>query len=111
VTDTDRLAEQIDAHAGVLDDGRVQVSGFDIGVQAPVGGGDDRIVGCHGGRLDDAFTMRQYVETDLEADREVASILAELIIGGSLASVEIDGDQDGIEPQPAADKGDEDPAA
>jgi hypothetical protein len=41
----------------------------------------------------------------------VASILAELIIGGSLASVEIDDDQDGIGPQPAADKGDEDPAA
>jgi hypothetical protein len=30
--------------------------------------------------------MRQYVETDLEADREVANTLAELIIGGSLAS-------------------------
>jgi hypothetical protein len=33
-----------------------------------------------------AFTMRQYVQTDLEADRQVANTLAELIIGGSLAS-------------------------
>ena len=36
-----------------------------------------------------AFTMRQYVQTDLEADRQVANTLAELIIGGSLASAEI----------------------
>jgi hypothetical protein len=34
------------------------------------------------GHSDVAFTMRQYVETDLEADREVANTLAELIIGG-----------------------------
>jgi hypothetical protein len=33
--------------------------------------------------------MKQYVQTDLEADRQVASTLAELIIGGSLASAEI----------------------
>ena len=33
--------------------------------------------------------MRQYVRTDLEADRQVAKTLAALIIGGSLASVEI----------------------
>jgi hypothetical protein len=33
-----------------------------------------------------AFTMRQYVQTDLAADRQVANTLAELIIGGSLAS-------------------------
>ena len=33
--------------------------------------------------------MRQYVQTDLEADRRVANTLAALIIGGSLASVEI----------------------
>jgi len=32
--------------------------------------------------------MKQYVQTDLEADRRVANTLAELIIGGSLASVE-----------------------
>jgi len=30
--------------------------------------------------------MKQYVQTDLEADRQVANTLAELIIGGSLAS-------------------------
>ena len=35
---------------------------------------------------DVAFTMKQYVQTDLEADRQVANTLAELIIGGSLAS-------------------------
>ena len=31
--------------------------------------------------------MRQYVQADLEADRKVATTLAELIIGGLLASV------------------------
>jgi integrase len=41
------------------------------------------------GHGDVAFTMKQYVQTDLEADRQVANTLAELIIGGSLASVEI----------------------
>ena len=40
------------------------------------------------GHADVAFTMKQYVQTDLEADRRVANTLAELIIGGSLASVE-----------------------
>jgi hypothetical protein len=30
--------------------------------------------------------MKQYVQTDLEADRQVANTLTELIIGGSLAS-------------------------
>ena len=55
------------------------------------------------GHADVAFTMKQYVQTDLEADRQVANTLAELIIGGSLASVVV-----GTEP---ADVGDEDPAA
>ena len=41
------------------------------------------------GHSDVAFTMKQYVQTDLEADRQVATTLAELIIGGSLASIEI----------------------
>lgn len=41
------------------------------------------------GYADVAFTMKQYVQTDLEADRQVANTLAELIIGGSLASTEI----------------------
>jgi hypothetical protein len=33
--------------------------------------------------------MRQYVQTDLEADRQVANTLAALIIGGSLATVDV----------------------
>ena len=41
------------------------------------------------GHSDVAFTMKQYVQTDLEADRQVANTLAELIIGGSLVSVDI----------------------
>jgi hypothetical protein len=40
------------------------------------------------GHSDIAFTMKQYVQTDLEADRQVANTLAELIIGGALASIE-----------------------
>ena len=38
------------------------------------------------GHADVAFTMKQYVQTDLEADRQVANTLAELIIGEALAS-------------------------
>lgn len=30
--------------------------------------------------------MKQYVQTDLEADREVATILADLIVGGLLVT-------------------------
>lgn len=41
------------------------------------------------GHADVAFTMKQYVQTDLEADRQVATTLAELIIGGALATTEI----------------------
>jgi integrase len=41
------------------------------------------------GHSDVAFTMKQYVQAALEADRQVATTLAELIIGGSLASMEI----------------------
>ncbi len=37
-----------------------------------------------------AFTMRQYVQSDLETDRQIAAALAELIIGGVLASVPLD---------------------
>jgi hypothetical protein len=33
--------------------------------------------------------MRQYVQTDLEADRQVANTLADLILGGMLFSAEI----------------------
>ena len=43
------------------------------------------------GHADVAFTMKQYVQTDLEADRQVANTLAELIIGGQLASTEVMG--------------------
>src|SRR5215510_2672737 len=38
------------------------------------------------GHADVAFTMKQYVQTDLDADREVANTLAGLIIGGLLAT-------------------------
>jgi integrase len=41
------------------------------------------------GHADVAFTMKQYVQTDLEADRQVTNTLAELIIGSALATVEI----------------------
>jgi integrase len=41
------------------------------------------------GHADVAFTMKQYVQADLEADRQVANTLAELILGGSLASVDV----------------------
>jgi hypothetical protein len=37
---------------------------------------------------DVAFTMKLYVQTDLEADRRVATTLAELILGGMLSSAE-----------------------
>jgi Phage integrase family len=40
------------------------------------------------GHSDVAFTMKQYVQIDLQADRQVANTLAELIIGGSLTSVD-----------------------
>ena len=41
------------------------------------------------GHADVAFTMKQYVQVDLAADRQVANTLAELIIGGALTSVEV----------------------
>jgi len=46
--------------------------------------------------------MKQYVQTDLDADRQVASTLAELILGGSLASVDLGADQAGDDIGPAA---------
>jgi hypothetical protein len=33
--------------------------------------------------------MNQYVQTDLEADRQVANTLAQLTIGGSLTSIAV----------------------
>jgi len=47
---------------------------------------DWKALGERIGHSDVAFTMKQYVQTDLEADRQVANTLAELIIGGLLAS-------------------------
>jgi len=41
------------------------------------------------GHADVAFTMKQYVQADLEADRQVANTLAALIIGGALTSTEV----------------------
>lgn len=38
--------------------------------------------------------MKQYVQTDLEADRQVANTLAALILGGTLISAEVTGDAD-----------------
>jgi hypothetical protein len=60
--------------------------------------------------------MKQYVQTDLEADRQVANTLAELIIGGSLASVDIATaaartSQAPTGPRPAEPQSGEDPAA
>ena len=43
------------------------------------------------GHAEVVFTMQQCVQTDPEADRQVAHTLAELIIGGSLTSFEITG--------------------
>jgi len=47
------------------------------------------------GHADVAFTMKQYVQADLEADRQVAHALAELIVGGSLASVLVNPEDSG----------------
>ncbi|HEX9033460.1 MAG TPA: hypothetical protein VF834_16590 [Streptosporangiaceae bacterium] len=38
------------------------------------------------GHSDVAFTMKQYVQTDLEADRQVANTLVTLIFGGLLVT-------------------------
>jgi integrase len=66
------------------------------------------------GHADVAFTMRQYVQTDLEADRQVANTLAELIIGGTLASALLSTepeDTGSSDEDEADDQGDEDSAA
>jgi hypothetical protein len=46
--------------------------------------------------------MKQHLQTDLEADRQVANVLAELIIGGSLASVEVTSQTGGTDAGKAA---------
>jgi integrase len=53
------------------------------------------------GHADVAFTMKQYVQTDLEADRQVANTLATLIIGVALASIEVTGETDERAPDDA----------
>ena len=52
----------------------------------PLAGREDRLEGTQpaaSATRDVAFTMKQYVQTDLEADRQVANTLAELIIASS----------------------------
>jgi integrase len=56
------------------------------------------------GHADVAFTMKQYVQTDLEADREVANTLADLILGGLLLTNEIDGQGDEADPNGGASR-------
>lgn len=41
--------------------------------------------------------MKQYVQTDLEADREIANTLADLIIGGLLVTEDTTVDDQGDE--------------
>jgi hypothetical protein len=41
------------------------------------------------GHADVACTMKQHVQTDLEADRQVANTLAGLIIGGAHAYLQV----------------------
>lgn len=48
------------------------------------------------GHADVAFTMKQYAQTDLEAGREVANTLADLILGGLLVTDEIDDQADDL---------------
>jgi hypothetical protein len=50
------------------------------------------------GHADVAFTMKQYVQTDLEAEREVANTLADLIIGGLLVTEDTTADDQADEP-------------
>jgi hypothetical protein len=70
--------------------GLPEVDLHDVGHSYATAGRDARIdwkaLSKRIGHADLAFTMKQYVQTDLEADRQVANTLAELIIGGSLVS-------------------------
>jgi hypothetical protein len=49
-------------------------------------------------KIDVAFTMKQYVQADLDADREVANTLAALILGELLDTDEIIGDGSEADP-------------
>ena len=42
--------------------------------------------------------MKQYVQTDLEADREVANTLADLILGGLLTTDDLIDQGDDLDP-------------
>jgi hypothetical protein len=79
-----------DDHAPILDisagsmTAAISVTASRAAMRRSTGGLSRRI-----GHADVAFTMKQYMQADLEADRRVATTLAELIIGGSLASTEV----------------------
>ena len=64
-------------HARVEDERLKPVAGRDAKT-------DWKVLSKRIGHADVPFTMKQYVQTDLEADRQVANTLAQLIIGGSL---------------------------
>ena len=53
------------------------------------------------GHSDVAFTMKRYVQTDLEVHRQVATTLAELILGGVLLSGVTAADASGERPHEA----------
>ncbi len=56
---------------------------------APIAQIDCKALSKRIGQADVAFTMKQYVQTDLKADRQVANTLAELIVCGALVSTEV----------------------
>jgi integrase len=76
--------------------GQPKISLHDVRSSYATAGRDARIdwkaLSSRIGHADVASTMRQHVQGDLEADRQVAATLAELIIRGSLASVDITGE-------------------
>jgi integrase len=86
------LIEQLAATAGLpeIDLHDVRHSYATAGRNAKI---DWKALSMRIGHADVAFTMKQYVQTDLEADREVANTLADLIIGGLLAT-EVDDQAD-----------------
>jgi integrase len=57
------------------------------------------------GHSDVAFTMRQYVQTDLEVHRQVATTLAELIIGGMVPAPPTASPEESVHTQEQASPG------
>jgi integrase len=57
------------------------------------------------GHSDVAFTMRQYVQTDLEVQRQVATTLAELITGGIVPALLADSPEESVHTQEQASPG------